>query len=1182
MAGNSDIGLRAKVEGEREFKSAMSEIGAAVKALNSEMRLVASQFDKNDASQSALASKGEVLTKQVDVQRQKVELLSKALEDSKVKYGENSTQTNKLQIDLNNAQASLNKMERELNANTSALSTFSKEQESSAAKQKRLGSEIEETSKAYVKAKGEFGKYSDEAKTLKQRLEDLVKEQQGLGKSSSDVEKETRTIKESFSGLGGLLKDNVTKSLVDIGAGMIEAKTRVVEGAKSMGESIIQFAKDTISGENTIKALGDTLRDKLQDRLSGAGKETKAFGEELKRSLDAAGSSKDKLEILNREIDTTAKEYSKAADAFGKNSTEAKALKDKLEALAKEQRDAGKAAEDEEKAVGKTKDALNLYGKETEEAGKKTSVFGDVLKASIAADAVKAGLGAIVDGIKAVAGAVGGFIKDNILAGGFDRALNLEQASFKLQGLGHDAKDVARILDNEVTKAVKGTAFSLDAMAGVAAGAMAAGIPTGKELERTLSLVADASAVSGKSIDEMGTIFNKVAAAGKVSGKEINQLSQAGIPIMQLLSKTTGQSIDKIQGLVSEGKIGMAEFQAAIEKGMGGAAKTMGQTWKGSIDNMHASMSRLGAQIVGSFTDDLKPAVHGITDLFDFIKDGTGLTGAELQEKITGIATNVKTAIEGIIKNVGPILDRAIPIVVNLLEEIVKIVPELLGKLTPVVTNLFGQLLELLVNLLPELLPVAVEAIMTIAKALIDNLPLLIDAAMQIILQLASGISTALPELIPAVIEAIITIAHALLENIPLLIDVALQLMLGLAAGLVAAIPDLIMYIPGIIVAIVKGFAEYDWGGLGASLLEGIGSGFVDIWPKIKARIKEIWENLVLSVKEFFGIRSPSTLFAGIGKNLIQGLWAGIGDMTKWIKDKILGFASGITDSIKDFFGIKSPSTVFAAMGKNMAEGMGEGFGGEMSAVEKSMLDSAGRASDSTANETINAINKGIVGSARQLSKASDAIISQMSSGLTAQLPHFVWIGSELINTIGTGMNSAASQTVSRASGICDDIIRVLRSAVDGAFDIGANLVYGFWDGIESARGWFFENIRYFIEDIKYQFVSGFQIQSPSKWFRDEIGKNLALGLGDGFDAAMDGVARDMRKSVPTDFKSAIDLDASLQNTARGGIGVGGLIINLFEGGTFINNTPQDSRSLLREISFGLEGELRRKGAAMA
>ena len=97
---DSDIGLKAKVEGEKEFRSAMSDIRESFKVLGSEMKLVASQFDKNDASQSALAAKGEVLTKQVDLQREKVALLSKALEDSKTKYGENSAQTNKLQIDL--------------------------------------------------------------------------------------------------------------------------------------------------------------------------------------------------------------------------------------------------------------------------------------------------------------------------------------------------------------------------------------------------------------------------------------------------------------------------------------------------------------------------------------------------------------------------------------------------------------------------------------------------------------------------------------------------------------------------------------------------------------------------------------------------------------------------------------------------------------------------------------------------------------------------------------------------------------------------------------------------------------------------------------------------------------------------------------------------------------------------
>ncbi len=42
-------------------------------------------------------------------------------------------------------------------------------------------------------------------------------------------------------------------------------------------------------------------------------------------------------------------------------------------------------------------------------------------------------------------------------------------------------------------------------------------------------------------------------------------------------------------------------------------------------------------------------------------------------------------------------------------------------------------------------------------------------------------------------------------------------------------------------------------------------------------------------------------------------------------------------DGIKDFFGIHSPSKLFANLGGFMAEGLGEGFGDEMKDVSKSM-----------------------------------------------------------------------------------------------------------------------------------------------------------------------------------------------------------------------------------------------------
>ena len=44
----SDFGLKIGVKGEKEFKKALAEINQNFKVLGSEMKLVQSQFDKND------------------------------------------------------------------------------------------------------------------------------------------------------------------------------------------------------------------------------------------------------------------------------------------------------------------------------------------------------------------------------------------------------------------------------------------------------------------------------------------------------------------------------------------------------------------------------------------------------------------------------------------------------------------------------------------------------------------------------------------------------------------------------------------------------------------------------------------------------------------------------------------------------------------------------------------------------------------------------------------------------------------------------------------------------------------------------------------------------------------------------------------------------------------------------
>lgn len=119
MADN--FGLKIGIEGEKEFKKALSDIDQSFKVLGSEMKLAVSQFDKNDRSVKSLTSRNEVLNRQIDEQKTKVEMLRKALENASDSFGETDKRTKAWQTQLNNAQAELNSMERELKSSEKAI-----------------------------------------------------------------------------------------------------------------------------------------------------------------------------------------------------------------------------------------------------------------------------------------------------------------------------------------------------------------------------------------------------------------------------------------------------------------------------------------------------------------------------------------------------------------------------------------------------------------------------------------------------------------------------------------------------------------------------------------------------------------------------------------------------------------------------------------------------------------------------------------------------------------------------------------------------------------------------------------------------------------------------------------------------------------------------------------------------
>lgn len=143
-----DIGPKIGIEGDKEFKNSIKELNTGLKTLGTEMKAVTSAYDRNDKSIMKLRSQNEILAKQYDVQKNKVELLKRAYEESAKTTGENSQQTKKLEQDLNKATAALNKTERELKNNEQAMKNFGAEAYKAAMNSEQMKKAQQELKKA--------------------------------------------------------------------------------------------------------------------------------------------------------------------------------------------------------------------------------------------------------------------------------------------------------------------------------------------------------------------------------------------------------------------------------------------------------------------------------------------------------------------------------------------------------------------------------------------------------------------------------------------------------------------------------------------------------------------------------------------------------------------------------------------------------------------------------------------------------------------------------------------------------------------------------------------------------------------------------------------------------------------------------------------------------------------------
>lgn len=294
-----------------------------------------------------------------------------------------------------------------------------------------------------------------------------------------------------------------------------------------------------------------------------------------------------------------------------------------------------------------------------------------------------------------------------------------------------------------------------------------------------------------------------------------------------------------------------------------------------------------------------------------------GLTGL-----ITALTTILPTIITTLVSAFTQILTSLLSLLPGIITTIVNIIPVLItaivGLLPTLITagiTLFTGLITALLTALPQILTALIGALPQIFTAIVNAIPQIIEAGIQLILGLIIAIVTAIPQVIVALVQAIPQILIALVNAIPLLIKAGIQLFIALVTALVNAIPQIVDGISKQMPNIIKAFSDAGPKLLdaGKQLIQGLINGIGQMGNALWNAAQKIAGKAIDAIKNFFGIHSPSRVFAQIGVFTIQGLINGITSMTRGAVDAVQGVAAAVAGVPMQVSGLQGVSDTINA-----------------------------------------------------------------------------------------------------------------------------------------------------------------------------------------------------------------------------------------------------------------------------
>lgn len=409
---------------------------------------------------------------------------------------------------------------------------------------------------------------------------------------------------------------------------------------------------------------------------------------------------------------------------------------------------------------------------------------------------------------------------------------------------------------------------------------------TKEEMER---LLADAEKLSGQKFDISS--YSDIVDAIHVVQTEMGITGTTAAEAASTIEGSSGSAKAAWSNLIT----GIADENADFKTLTSNFVDSLVTAGKNIIPRISVILGGISQLVTSASTTIIPMVITTITDnLPALLQAAVALVGALGQGIIDSLPAITQAAIDIIFYLADSLIANLPTLIAGLLQVTMTIVqtltsPEFLTQLVETAIMLIMTLANGLIDAIPQLIAAVPLIIGNLLAAIIVELPNIIQMGIDLLFALIDGIIKCIPELVAAAPTLIIAFINGIVNNLDKIILAAPQIIVSLITGIIGAIPELIAAVPRVIAAIADTIRNYDWGGIGRNIVQGLKDGIAGMWDNIKNWFNEKVNSLVGGVKRILGIHSPSKVFSRIGSFMAEGLGEGFSDEFTSVKNDIEG-----------------------------------------------------------------------------------------------------------------------------------------------------------------------------------------------------------------------------------------------------------------------------------------------------